>query len=268
MQKFKIGIIGNGFVGNALYEGMKSVSEVVVYDKDHLKTIHSLQQVLTSEFIFLCVPTPSNKHGDIDLSYIYEAFQAIEDNRAQLHKGVKIVIKSTVTPGTCNELSVKYQLPVISNPEFLTERFAVQDFNDPRCIVIGGNAEHANQLRLLYELKFPSKKYPYVITDSTTSELIKYVTNCFFSVKISFMNEIKQICDASGANWSDLISGFVADGRVHPQHLDVPGHDGLLGFGGKCLPKDINALTNFAKLKGLNPIMLNAALVKNKQLRQ
>lgn len=267
MQNFKIGIIGNGFVGNALYVGMQSTSDIKVYDIDPAKAIHSLEEVLSSEFIFLCVPTPQVYSGAIDLSYIEKCFKNIVANSKILHKNVKIVIKSTVVPGTCDSLSKKYNLPVLSNPEFLTERFALEDFNNPRCIVIGGETPHVLELQKFYEAKFPSKMYHYIVTDTNTSELIKYITNCFFSVKISFMNEMKQISDAAGANWSEVIKGFIADGRVFPQHLDVPGHDSKLGFGGKCLPKDTNALTNFALSKQINPIMLKAAIKKNKEVR-
>lgn len=269
MQKFDIGIIGNGFVGNALYNGMNDVANISVYDKDNAKSINPIEEVLASEIIFLCVPTPRDKNtGAIDMAYIHDCFNVIGSSKNILHKNVKVVIKSTVIPGTCKDLSQKYNLPVLSNPEFLTERYAQRDFNNPRCIVIGGDQLHVETLKAFYELKFPDQNFKYVLTDSTTSELIKYATNCFFSVKISFMNEMKQISDASGANWADLVKGFVADGRVFPQHLDVPGHDGLLGFGGKCLPKDTSAMSSYCVSKNIKPIMLNAALRKNKEIRQ
>jgi len=267
----KIGIIGNGFVGNALYKGIKTFhNDVYVYDIDSSRSINSIEEVSLCNFIFICVPSPKGTDGKVDMSYTYQAIESILTNK---NKTPIIVIKSTVEPGTCKKLQDKYSIPVLSNPEFLTERYAFKDFMDPRCIIIGGDKEERNLLKNFYEIGFPSnndhgKEYNYYLTDSTTSELIKYTTNCFFSVKISFMNEMKQICDKAGGNWNDLVEGFVKEGRVFPEHLDVPGHDGKLGFGGKCLPKDLSAMVEYAQQYGIQSIIMKSAQDKNKELRK
>ena len=267
MQSYNIGIIGNGFVGNALYEGFKNYANVKVYDSNPLKSLNSLEDVLNNEFVFLCVPTPPAEHGKIDLSYIEWCFEQAFSGKYTLPKNIKFIIKSTVIPGTCKRFSVKYKTNVLSNPEFLTERFALEDFNNPRSIIIGGETKSAIEVKNLYKLKFFQEE-KYFLTDSTTSELIKYTTNCFFGVKLSFMNELKQIADSVEANWEDLLKGFVSDGRVFPQHLDVPGHDGKLGFGGKCLPKDLSALINVARSYNIVPSVMVAAQTKNNELRK
>jgi UDPglucose 6-dehydrogenase len=267
MQKFNVGIIGNGFVGNALYTGLREFADIKIYDSNNSKCLNSLAEVFNNEFIFICVPTPSKQNGEIDLSNIVWCFEEAFSGKYVLRKNTIFVIKSTVSPGTCKKLSKKHNTFVVSNPEFLTERFALQDFNNPRSIIIGGEVNATERVKELYKLKFLDDS-KYFLTDSTTSELIKYTTNCFFSVKISFMNEIKQIADSVEANWKDVVKGFVSDGRVFPQHLDVPGHDGELGFGGKCLPKDLSALICLARSHNIIPSVMTAAQSKNRELRK
>tara|TARA_E500000318_G_C3553550_1_gene210055 strand:+ start:853 stop:1677 length:825 start_codon:yes stop_codon:yes gene_type:complete len=268
----KIGIMGNGFVGNALYKGITTFNKnVFVYDVDIKRSINTLQDIAKCNIIFLCVPTP--KHtvtGEVDMSYTYQAIESLID--CGINDNVILVIKSTVKPGTCKNLQEKYNIPVLSNPEFLTERYALEDFMDPRCIIIGGDVKPRNTLKRFYENGFPStnehgKIHKYFLTDSITSELIKYTTNCFFSVKIAFMNEMKQICDQAEGNWEELVEGFIKEGRVFPEHLDVPGHDGKLGFGGRCFPKDLSAMVEYSKQNNIDPKIMQAATDKNKELR-
>jgi UDP-glucose 6-dehydrogenase len=98
--------------------------------------------------------------------------------------------------------------------------------------------------------------------------MIKYMANCFFSTKISFMNEMKQICDSANADWHKALEGFMADGRVGNSHVNVPGHDGNHGFGGKCFPKDINAMIYKARELGVNPTVMSAVWEKNLEVRE
>ena len=100
-------------------------------------------------------------------------------------------------------------------------------------------------------------------TSYETAEFIKYMSNCFFATKVSFMNEMYQIAEKIDANWDEVVSGFVADGRIGHTHLNVPGHDGKFGFGGSCFPKDIQALIDFAEMFYINPSVLIGACEKN-----
>jgi len=266
----KIGVLGNGFVGNALYEGMKHTNKCCVYDVDKERSISSLEDIATCSFIFVCVPTPQGEDGKVVMDYVHSAIDSL--SCYDISNSI-LVVKSTVEPGTCKALQKKYGIPVVSNPEFLTERVAHHDFKFPRCIIIGGDEFPRNALKRLYEKSiFPSESdtgpiFRYYLTDSTTSELIKYTTNCFFSVKIGFMNEMKQVCDAAEGNWSELVEGFMHEGRVFPQHLDVPGHDGQPGFGGKCFPKDLSAIIEYAQSNNIDPKVMIGARDKNKELR-
>ena len=118
----------------------------------------------------------------------------------------------------------------------------------------------------MYRERFPYKRI--IKTDTKTSEFIKYVCNCFFATKVTFMNEMYEMATELGLDWEKIMEGFVTDGRVGNSHLDVPGHDGSLGFGGKCFPKDINAMINFYEENNINPTVLKAVWNKNTEVRK
>jgi len=267
---YNVGIIGGGFVGSAVAFGFGSSNSqdfnVRVYDIDPNKSTHSFEEtVQESDFIFLCLPTPSREDMSIELSYIEQSMEEVSKLVDPFEQ--TIIIKSTVIPGTCRRLSQKYGLNIVSNPEFLTERRAKWDFVNAAQIVIGSDEKDASvKVQNLYKKRFSSMKY--LVTDSTTSEFIKYMLNCFFSVKISFMNEMYEIGDSFGVKWDDAVSGLVSDSRVGDSHVTVPGPDGKFGFGGHCFPKDLNAMIRFADRLGVDTKVLNASWEKNLQLRE
>jgi nucleotide sugar dehydrogenase len=263
----KIGIIGNGFVGSAIAAGFGLHSEIKVYDKQPNKSIDTFQEVLNCDFVFVCLPSPmdSNNHGMLDLSIIDSVFEQIS-NQNRRNDNI-FIIKSTVTPGTTDKYIEQYpNLNIIFNPEFLTERAARLDFINSSRIVLGGQEHNLKKVYELYRDRFPFVKI--VVTDTKSAEFIKYMCNCFFATKISFMNEMKQLSDALSLDWEDIMNGFVSDGRIGNSHLDVPGHDGMLGFGGKCFPKDINAFINYFEQNDVEPTVLKAAWKKNLQVRE
>ena len=239
MNKPTIGIIGNGFVGEAQAFAFSPVCNVKVYDLDPLKSTHTLKQTHDSDFVFVCVPTPMYEDGNQNLEFVQEVFK--HANEKPIY-----ILKSTVLPGTTEKLNQNYsQLKIVFSPEFLTERTSKLDMLTQNRIILGGKKSLTSRVRKIYELRFKNKNI--IETDSKTSELIKYMNNTFFATKVSIMNEFKLICDKIGANWEDALNGFSSDGRVGDSHLNVPGHDGQLGYGGKCFPKDVNALILYAK---------------------
>ena len=264
----KVGIVGNGFVGSALMQGfLLHVEDVMIHDKDVKKSTHSLKEIANKcEVIFICVPTPMFESGECDLSIVEDVVEKL----SYFGKATEsvLVIKSTVVPGTVEKLSEKFEnLKFVFNPEFLTERRARLDFINASRIVLGSNDQTANEkVEKLYRMRFPYTKI--IKTDLATAQLIKYMANCFFATKVSFMNEMYQICQAVGADWDQSIEGFVSDGRIGNSHIDVPGHDGDLGFGGKCFPKDINAMIHRCEEIGVKPTMLKAAWEKNVEIRK
>ena len=279
---YKIGIVGRGFVGSAVEFGFSpqtgcDVDDLYIYDKDKSRSLHSLEDlVLYSDFIFLSVPTPSNEDGSINLSYVEDALQRISEITAEIEQEISpvptdldniVLIRSTVTPGTTKSLQQKYQnLRLVFNPEFLTERSANFDFISQPRFILGGKKNHTSKVEKLFRHRF-GKTISIIKTDFQTAELVKYACNTFFATKISFLNEIKLIAEKVGANWEDVIESLIRDGRVGNSHLNVPGPDGKLGFGGSCFPKDIMALIAFAKQKGIEPHTLNGVWETNLNVR-
>lgn len=262
-----IGIIGNGFVGSAILHGfILHTKDIYVYDKKKSISSNSLQQtVKQSDVIFICLPTPMYESGECDLSIIHSCLEEIQTLGLPLDEKI-FVIKSTVVPGTTDGLKEKFpSLSFVFNPEFLTQRKARLDFINTARIVLGGDKDPVDIVEELYRHRFPHTKI--IKTDCKTAEMIKYMCNCFFATKVSFMNEMKQISDAIGCDWDNAMEGFITDGRIGNSHIDVPGHDGDVGFGGKCFPKDLNALISKSEELGIKPTVMKAAWEKNKEIR-
>jgi UDPglucose 6-dehydrogenase len=276
-MKYHIGIVGNGFVGSAVHFGFSPTTagpndcEIKVYDKDPLKSVDSIEETVNeSEFIFLSVPTPSNKDGSMNLDIVEQALQDISDvNESEDNI---VLLRSTVTPGTTRKLQEKYpNLRIVFNPEFLTERNAKYDFINQARIIIGGDDAYSNQHYIkqvgdLYRSRF-GESQPVIETTWETAELIKYMSNCFFTTKISFLNEMYQIAEKCGVDWNVALDGFFRDGRVGHSHMNVPGHDGKFGFGGSCFPKDIQAIIQFGESLGLNMNTLKGVWNTNLEVR-
>ncbi|HAI18077.1 MAG TPA: hypothetical protein DCM10_08705 [Xanthomarina gelatinilytica] len=256
----KIGIIGNGFVGNAIHEGLRPYHDIYVYDKLKEKCLHSLGDINKTKYVFICVPTPMGTSGEIDLTYLKDSIKKLKKNKI-------LVIKSTVTPAAAEELIEIYpHHDFVFNPEFLTERTAVEDFKNPSRIVLGGDTRICNLVRNLYSPLFPQVKY--IITDHKTACFTKYFCNCFFATKISIINEFRQIADSDNIDWNTALEGLLSSGWVNPMHTLVPGPDGHFGFGGKCFPKDINAFSDYASKLGIDTSMLRSAWRKNLSIRE
>ena len=270
-----LGIIGNGFVGNAIAHAFIPCMTVRIHDKDPEKSLDTLSDVVNhSDIVFISVPTPMTKEGLIDLSIVETVFQDIEKVKNQDSRAI-FVLKSTVVPGTTRKLKVKHpNLPIVFNPEFLTERHARFDFLNQSRIVLGFEADldegqrnlTVQKVKKLYDMRFSGNNF--ITTNYETAEMIKYFNNLFFAVKVSFMNEMKLVADKLEViNWDKAVRGFVSDGRVGDSHLQVPGPDGKCGFGGSCFPKDINAFMTFADSIGLDLAVLKGAWKTNLNVR-
>ena len=268
---YKIGIIGKGFVGSAVSNGFSpntgyNNAIIKIYDKDKSKSLNSLEETVNeSDFIFLSLPTPSNKDGSISLKILHDSLDAID--RVNTNTNNILLLRSTVVPGTSRMFQDKYKnIRIVFNPEFLTERSAFLDFINQSRIILGGESEHNAKVAKLYQDRF-GRNIPIIQTNYESAELIKYMNNCFFATKVSFLNEMKLVSDSVGANWEDALNGFILDGRIGHSHINVPGHDGKFGFGGSCFPKDVQALIDFGKSIGLSLNTLNGAWTTNLEVR-
>jgi UDPglucose 6-dehydrogenase len=275
-----IGVIGKGFVGSAVQFGFSPNTgcdaEVRVYDKDPSKSINTLEDTVNeSDFIFLSVPTPSNKDGSINIDIVDSALndisEIVDENKQVFELSLRaksvVLLRSTVTPGTTAKLQKKYKnLNIVFNPEFLTERSAKFDFINQSRFILGGDDYCVDKVEELFKWRF-GETTPIIKTNYETAELIKYMGNCYFATKVSFLNEMRQIADRCGVDWDKAIEGFVRDGRIGHSHLAVPGPDGRFGFGGSCFPKDIQAIINFAEELGVEPDVLKGVWNKNLEVR-
>ena len=265
MTRYNVGVIGAGFVGQAVACGFSPVAKIRIYDVDPDKCTDTLKETVNrSDILFVSVPTPMNPDGSINLDIVHNVCKSIDE--ASERKDNVVVIKSTVVPGTTNLLKEQYpSLNFVYNPEFLTEKNPRFDFINQSRIVLGGDYRLVQRLTGLYVKRFNHCNF--IKTDCTTAEFIKYLGNTFLALKVSFANEMRLLAEATGVNWQEALSGFVADGRVADSHLQVPGPDGKLGFGGSCFPKDLNALIALADKAGVNVNTLKAAWQTNLEVR-
>lgn len=279
-----IGVIGTGFVGTAVLEGMRHAFEVVSYDKKTGAAVNGESASFVSDdpysvvlsnsdgLVFVCVPTPMNKDGSIDTGIVESVVHEL--NRAagikysdKTKKRPTVCIKSTVVPGTSHRLDQECEfINVCFNPEFLTERTSIEDFKNQDRIIIGGPREGTSVLKQVYSTAYPD--VPITKTNSQTAEMVKYTTNVFLACKVAVANELKQVCDhLNDVDYDKVIEYATKDKRLGKSHWAVPGPDGKLGFGGSCFPKDLNALMHLANELGVNTTMMGAAWNKNLEVR-
>lgn len=258
-----IGIIGQGFVGNAIYQKFKEYYKINTYDLDPTKSNSTEQETLNNKIVFICLPTPMDKFGKCDISIVESAVKKCSESE----QTKIVVIKSTILPGTTKKLNEKYpSLQIVFNPEFLTERNAVKDYENQNRIILGGPRPATTELKQIFSKTFPDAHI--IKTDSTHAEMIKYLTNTFLSVKVSFANEIYQICNGLGIDYDKVVEYATMDERLGESHWSVPGHDGDLGFGGHCFPKDLSAIIQLAKELGTTSNVLLATQKTNDEVRK
>tara|TARA_Y100000593_G_scaffold26093_1_gene51889 strand:+ start:221 stop:1060 length:840 start_codon:yes stop_codon:yes gene_type:complete len=245
----KIGIIGQGYVGTAIKVGFESYYDLETYDKysEEKSTMQLADMVESCEVIFVCVPTPMNKDGSCNIDVVEGVIKQINKLLTDWKSDKKpiVVIKSTVPPGTTEKLHKKFKnVNVIFNPEFLTEANFIDDFKNQTRIILGGTRKGTNKLRQIYSKVFPTAHI--IKTHSTIAELVKYMTNSYLATKVSFANEMYQICEKFDMDYDKVVEYATLDERLGVTHWSVPGPDGDFGFGGHCLPKDLSALIEVA----------------------
>lgn len=236
-------------------------------NKGHIATTDNpVQAVQQSEISFICVGTPSNGDGSINLQYVEQVCSDIGQAVARKEGIHTVVVKSTVIPGTTEGVVIPALekqsgkkagkgFSVVSNPEFLREGNAVHDFFNPDRVIIGAQDETSGEL--VKQLYSPVD-CPKMITSLKTSEMIKYVSNAFLATKISFANEIGNLCKVHGIDSYEVFQGVGMDARINPAFF----RSGI-GFGGSCFPKDVLALIEFAKTSGTERNILQAVITTN-----
>ena len=229
---------------------------------NRLRFSTSLEQGLEhGEIIFLALPTPEDEDGSADLKYIL----GVADDIGKLIKDYKVIVdKSTVPVGTSDKVKetiakhAKVEFDVVSNPEFLREGFAVDDFLKPERIVVGSSSERATKLMEKLYKPYVRSGNPIIIMDEKSAELTKYAANSFLAAKITFMNEIANFCEKVGADVDKVRIGMGTDSRIGKRFL-FPG----IGYGGSCFPKDVKALHKSGLDNNYNFKILDAVINVN-----
>ena len=249
-KEINIGIVGFGFVGNAV-NLLEAVGSTHIYDVANPTYSHMdhRHKAYTSDIIFLNVPTNLERfpHNDrLDTTIVEKCIQTLfKENSNWRH--TTVVVKSTLPVGFCDKIITKYGMDnIVYNPEFLTQRTALNDFRNQREIYLAGSPIHTTAIRDLYELFFAqceNKNAQFFETESYAEfELLKLARNSFYGLKISYCNQLYNLCKKINIDYDSFREHFTRCDWVEDQHTHVPGPDGELGFGGKCLPKDATGL--------------------------
>jgi UDPglucose 6-dehydrogenase len=247
----------------------KNISEGrITFTTDLKETVRS------SQVIFLCLPTPPNEDGSVDLSHVLE----VSDNLAPYINGYKIIVsKSTVPVGTCYRIKkiiskrTKYKFDVVSNPEFLKEGAAVSDFMSPDRVIVGTRSRKASKIMCELYSSFMRVSERFILMDERSSELAKYSANSMLALRISFMNEIANLCERVKADIDLVRQGIGSDPRIGSSFL-FPG----TGYGGSCFPKDVKGLIktseeynyDFRTLKAIDEVNQRQKLLLVEKVRK
>jgi len=265
MDTKSVGIVGQGFVGTATYEGLKEHFQVYTYDKfleDKSSCPDMKDLCKKAKIVFVCLPTPMKKDGSCDLSILEKVVTEIDSYKLDNI----IVVKSTIPPGTTQRFNKSCDnVQVVFNPEFLTEANYIEDFKNQNRIIIGGPRPASTIVKNMFRKVF--QEVPIIKTGSDTAESVKYFINTFLATKVSFSNEFKQICDKVDVDYDKVVEYALYDKRLGRSHFSTPGPDGRSGFGGSCFPKDINALIYYATELNVKTPVLSGAWEKNLEVR-
>ncbi len=224
------------------------LEELMKKNKNIIEYTTSLNDAI-KDVIFLCLPTPTKDNGEADTSYIFEVSEKLSKI---IKDDVLIVVKSTVPVGTCKQLKGFFdKADIVSNPEFLREGNAIYDFMNPDRIVIGVENERS---RKIMEKVYIKQKDKIIFMDLNSAEMTKYASNAFLALKISFINEVAQLCEKTGANINYVKKGVGSDKRIGEHFLSAG-----IGWGGSCFPKDTSALIKIGEKHGLDMKIIKAA---------
>ena len=259
----KIGIVGFGFVGQALRKGLEDDVECIVIDPKLKTYINDLQE-FNPDMVFICVPTPMNDDGSQNIQIVNDVIEEIN----KFDSNLLIILKSTILPKYVKEISNICENLVV-NPEFLREKFADDDFINSEIIVFGGSKDNCKKISEFYKKHTKCICKEHIFTDDISASLIKYTINSFLALKVIFFNEIKSVFDNlnSHNDWLSFINALSKDKRIGDSHMSVPGPDGKYGFGGACFPKDVSALIEYSTELGSELSLLKKANAINNTIR-
>lgn len=263
LKKEKIGIIGLGFVGNAVKQSYINnlMVDIIEIDTDPAKNCKGTYDDLKdASAVFICVPSPMLPDGKCDTGPLVNTMEKLKNFNGA------IISKVTAPPDTYENLQKEFK-NLIYAPEFLTAINAVNDYLGSKYIIIGGEVRaFLNEAARIIKLGLKNIQSTHFCSIQEAS-LVKYTVNTFLATKVIFMNEMQHLSTASNQNWENIRNLVLLDDRIGNTHTQVPGPDGFYGFGGACFPKDTAALSNYAKTLNIKMNVLDAAIEKNNLLR-
>lgn len=265
----KIFIVGYGYVGKAMADMLKGHYELFIYDPAYPASkndgsVNFVSDITESKNCILsvvCTPTPSKDNGECDISYVEESVKKIGNSL--------ILIKSTIEIGTTDYLSKKYAKDIVFSPEYVGESkyfnpYFSNNMKETPMLILGGERKSTSQIiDILAPILGPTKHY--YQTSAKAAEIVKYMENTFFAMKVTFCNEMFEICEKSGVDYWDVREAWLLDPRINRMHTSVFRKD--RGFGGKCYPKDVRALVKYAEKIGYSPKLLKEILDSNDRFR-
>jgi len=261
----KIGIAGYGFVGKATAHVLKEHHEIVIYDK-FIKKYDDVSKLKTCDAVFICVPTPMKENGEVETQIIRNFLMDFGCYCAPEEKAPVMIIRSTAVPGTTRKFNDEFRYDFAFCPEFLREKYALEDAKNANRIVVGYKNE--NIVNIIEQIFHSAQPYASLkFCSYETAEFAKYSANVTLASQIAIANELYLICDKVGAKYDDVREIIQLDDRIG-RNMDVPGPDGDFGFGGKCFPKDLNAFLYYAREQGYRPYLLEEVWRLNERVRK
>lgn len=261
----KIGILGYGFVGQAVAHAHQEVNDCLIIrdpDKGHTSSLGDFNQC---DAIYVCLPTPSKEDGSCDTDILEQGLKELLF--VFINNPIPIICKSTAPPSFYKRIQAEYP-NVIHCPEFLTATNHIDDYLNCNHFILGGSYDWAVQAKRIVSRGIPLLPDSFSIVPIETAALYKYMMNSYLATKVTFMNDFKQLADAEGINFNDIKYLAQFDNRIGQSHMTVPGPDGKYGWGGACFPKDISAIINEATSLGLELELLTQVTDINKKHRK
>ncbi len=259
MEILNMAIVGHGYVGKAVDHGFDTnrINKIII-DPIYDTSTKDLKRSDKINVAFVCVPTPMGNDGSIDSTIIENVIKDLAKLKCP------IVIKSTITPHVIKKLT-KVTNNIVYNPEFLTERNALEEFVNPPMHILGGESKNTNFVYEIYVYHSLCKPCPVYYMSAVEASFVKYGINSFLATKVLWFNQFKDLVDAEKGRFNIISSAIGSDPRIGHSHTQVPGHDGRRGYGGACFPKDTKALAKYAEDKFT---VLNEVITVNNNYRK